>query len=121
VVAHGTTVGHALKAISELESEGMEVGLVNMHTIKPIDKDTLNSVIAESEHVLIFEEHTVVGGLGSAILEHMNDMQASGAIVHRYGAKDCFPKTGGYNYILETLGLDAVGIQTAIRTILNNA
>lgn len=118
IIAHGTTVGHALKAINELEIDGINIGLINMHTIKPLDTNILNQVISESEHILVFEEHTVVGGLGSAILEYMNDTQQNGVVLHRYGVRDCFPKTGDYDYMLETLGLDSTGIKATLSVIL---
>jgi len=119
VVAHGTTVGHALKAVADLEAGGITVGLVNMHTIKPLDTEVLKRALEKSEHVLVFEEHTVVGGLGSAILEYMNDAQINGAIVHRHGVRDEFPKTGGYSYMLESLGLDAAGIKSVLEGLID--
>ncbi len=119
IIAHGTTVGHALRAVSELEIDGSSVGLVNMHTIKPLDTGVLNQVLEKSNHVLVFEEHTVIGGLGSAILEYMNDLQLTGTIVYRHGVRDCFPKTGGYGYMLETLGLDSAGIKCAVQKVLS--
>lgn len=119
IISHGTTVGHALQAASQLEDDGIMVGLVNMHTIKPLDTDILNQVISKSEHILVFEEHTVVGGLGSAILEYMNDTQQNGVVLHRHGVRDRFPKTGDYNYMLETLGLNSSGIKKAIIAIQN--
>jgi len=118
IVTHGTTVGHALKAVSALEADGISVGLVNMHTIKPLDSDVLNQALEKSDHVMVFEEHTVVGGLGSAILEYMNDTRNSGAVVHRQGVRDCFPKTGGYDYMLETLELNSAGIQSTVQELL---
>jgi len=121
IVAHGTTVGHALKAISDMEKDGRKIGLINMHTIKPLDENITRQALTQSDHVLVFEEHTVVGGLGSAIIEYMNDKQISGATVHRYGVRDCFPKTGGYNYMLETLGLNSEGIKASVYKIINNA
>jgi transketolase len=119
IISHGTTVGHALQAASQLEDDGIMVGLVNMHTIKPLDTDILNQVISKSEHILVFEEHTVVGGLGSAILEYMNDTQQNGVVLHRHGVRDRFPRTGDYNYMLETLGLNSSGIKKAIIAIQN--
>lgn len=117
IVTHGTTVGHALKAVSELKADGLDVGLINMHTIKPLDERVLNEVIEGSDHVMVFEEHNVVGGLGSAILEHINDIQIRGAMIHRYGVKDCFPKTGSYDYMLKTLGLDASSIKQKVMAV----
>ena len=120
VISHGTTVGHALRAINSLEDNGLKVGLVNMHTIKPLDVNVLNEVFQVSEHVMVFEEHTVIGGLGSAILEHMNDCNQVGTIIHRFGVRDYFPKTGGYDYMLQTLGLNAKGIEDSICRVLQS-
>ena len=119
IVSHGTTVGHALKAVSELEDTGIQIGLVNMHTIKPIDENVLDQVLRKSDHVLVFEEHTVIGGLGSAIIEYANDRQIAGVSVRRYGAKDNFPRSGSYEYMLDTLGLNTAGIKRTIHEVLN--
>ena len=118
IISHGTTVGHALKAVNELEIDGIDVGLINMHTIKPIDKVVLYQALKKSKHILIFEEHNVIGGLGSAVLEFINDNQIDSATVHRYGVRDCFIKTGSYDYILENLGLNSNGIQRTVRKVL---
>ena len=119
VISHGTTVGHALTAVNSLEDDGLKVGLVNMHTIKPLDINVLNQIFQVSEHVIIFEEHTVIGGLSSAIIEFINDAKLLGCYVHRFGVKDNFPKTGSYDYMLKTLRLDAEGIEDTIRSIIN--
>lgn len=120
VISHGTTVGHALKAIKSLEDDGVKVGLVNMHTIKPLDENVLNQVLQVSKHVMVFEEHTVIGGLGSAVLEYMNDTNHVGSKIHRFGVRDNFPKTGSYDYMLQTMGLDAKGIEDSIRKVIQN-
>jgi len=115
VIAHGTTVGHALKAINELDDEGLQVGLINMHTIKPLDKNALSAVLDVSEVILVFEEHTTIGGLGAAILEFINENHfAINPILKRFGVQDLFPKTGDYSYMLNTLGLDSEGIKREV-------
>ncbi|WP_419813548.1 transketolase family protein [Bacterioplanoides sp.] len=119
IVAHGTTVGHALKAVAAMEEDGLKVGLVNMHTIKPLDSDVMAELVSKSKHVLVFEEHTSVGGLGTAMLEYMNDKQVNGPLIHRKGVNDHFPKTGGYDYMLSTLGLNAEGIGQSVRQVIN--
>ena len=120
IITHGTTVGYALKAVQELMLEGLSIGLINMHTIKPLDKELINEIFEKSDHLMIFEEHSITGGLGSAILEYMNDTRLKGTIVHRHGVKDCFPKAGSYTYILESLGLNSSGIQNSIQKILSD-
>jgi len=120
IISHGTTVGQALKAVNELEEKGHKVGLVNMHTIKPLDEICLKEVMQKSEKVLIFEEHSVVGGIGSAILEFANSSQTiMNTKVYRYGVNDFFPKAGDYSFILETLMLNADSIKKRILNVLN--
>lgn len=117
IISHGTTVGHALKAVNELQENGHEVGLVNMHTIKPLDEICLREVMQKSEKVLVFEEHTIVGGLGSAVLEFANSSQINMNVkVYRYGVNESFPKTGDYSFMLETLMLNSDSIK---RKVLN--
>ncbi|MDA8631256.1 hypothetical protein N9L29_00955 [Litoricolaceae bacterium] len=111
IIAHGTTVGQALKAVNELEEIGHTVGLINMHTIEPLDEMLLMQVLQESEKVLVFEEHTIVGGLGTAILEFVNKNRLlSTPTIKRFGVNSEFPKTGDYPYMLSSLGLDAASI-----------
>lgn len=114
ILAHGTTVGHAVKACEALELKGHQVGLVNMRSIKPLDKDVLETILARSLQLLVFEEHSVIGGLGSAVLEHLNDIGCSSVKVKRFGVPDQFPKTGSYSFMLETLGLDEAGIENSV-------
>ena len=68
-------------------------------------------VLQESERVLVFEEHTIVGGLGTAILEFVNKNRLlSTPTIKRLGVNSEFPKTGDYPYMLSSLGLDAASI-----------
>lgn len=119
IISHGTTVGQALKAVNELEEKGHEVGLVNMHTIKPLDEICLTEVMQKSEKVLIFEEHTIVGGLGSAVLEFV-DSNLTNVIakLYRCGVKDHFPKTGDYPFMLEALKLNSDSIKERVLNAL---
>ncbi|MDB2637615.1 transketolase [Alphaproteobacteria bacterium] len=119
IISHGTTVGHALRAVNELEEKGHSVGLVNMHTIKPLDEMLLMQVIQKSEHVLVFEEHTIVGGLGTSVLEFINENNfLSIPTIKRFGVNSLFPKTGDYSYMLSTLGLDAEGIAREVMAVV---
>ena len=120
IVTHGTTVGHALKAVIDLKNIDINIGLINMHTIKPIDENILDKIIAKSDYILVFEEHTIIGGLGSAILEYINEKQFDKIVVIRYGVKDKFPKTGSYDYMLKKLCLDSEGIKKNILDLLKN-
>lgn len=113
LVSHGVTVGHALRAVEELQSEGLSLGLVNMHTIKPLDLSMLKKISRACQHLLIFEEHSTVGGLGSAITDEIQKFENVSLRIHRFGLRDYFPKAGSYDYMLKTLGLDSVGIKNS--------
>lgn len=120
IISHGTTVGHSLKAVNELEEQGHTVGLINMHTIKPLDEALLKEVMLKSEKVLVFEEHTVIGGLGSAILEFVNSNSINdGANLLIYGVEDYYPKTGDYPFMLETLKLNSKSIKSRVTSAMN--
>jgi len=115
IITHGTTVGFALKASNELEEMGYKIGLVNMHTIKPYDENILNTVLEKSKMILVFEEHTVIGGLGTSILEFMNEKNfAPAPHLKRIGVQDLFPSTGDYSFIINNLGLDTEGIKREV-------
>lgn len=119
VMTHGVTTGYALIAVRQLKDAGHQVGLLNVHTIKPLDEEAISDAIKGSDHIIVFEEHTIIGGLGSAIIEFAQEhgLQAN-ARIHRYGLSDFFPKTGNYEYMLSSLGLDSVGIRKTIQRFL---
>ncbi len=119
IVSSGTTVGHALQAIKQLEKQGIPVGLLNMHTVKPLDAAAIAHCVANSERICVIEEHSSVGGLGTAVLQHINADHPDflGRIV-LHAIKNEFVETGDYNYLLLTNKLDAAGICAFLRTLL---
>ena len=119
VISSGSTVGQALKAINSLEEKGCQVGLLNMHTIKPLDKEAIATCISSSNKIIVIEEHTIMGGLGSAILEHVNTFHKGTDVdIYTHGVNDRFVETGNYEYALEMNELDANGIQKRIELVL---
>lgn len=114
ILSHGTTVGHCLQALKSIHKKGINAGLINMHTIKPLDECALHDCLGDYQRIYVFEEHTVIGGLGSTIVEFINDNQYKDHSVIRVGVKDCFPKSGSYDYMLDTLGLNALRIEERI-------
>ena len=118
VLSHGTTVGHALKAVNKLAEEGVEIGLVNMHTIKPLDTDVIGVMAEKSKKIIVFEEHSVIGGLGSSVLEYLNQQHWNHLDVFVHGIGDNFPKTGSYDYMLKTHGLDSEGVKNSILSVI---
>jgi len=114
VVSAGATLGFAKRAIDELRGEGADIGLVNVHTIKPIDKDFIYNLGSVCKTVVVFEEHTIIGGLGAAIIDALDAANIRSTQVIRCGVNDEYPKAGDYDYVLHTLGLDSMGIKNKL-------
>lgn len=112
IISAGTTVGHALQAANQMKEQGTTVGLLNMHTIKPLDAEAIAYCVANCEQICLIEEHTSVGGLGSAVLQHINEYHHDyrGRVwLHSIG--DRYVETGNYAYLLKKNKLDAEGIR----------
>lgn len=117
IISAGTTVGHALKAVNQIEEEGgTTVGLLNMHTIKPLDAEAIALCVANCKCICVVEEHTSIGGLGSAVLQHINEHHPDyrgRVLLHSIG--DRYVETGSYGYLLEKNKLDAAGIREFLK------
>ena len=103
VFATGMMVAEALKAQEELAKEGIEIRVVDFHTIKPIDEQIIIKCAQETERLISIEEHSIIGGLGSAISEVLTDKYPAKLI--RMGMKDCFGKSGNASALLKYFGL----------------
>ena len=116
VISAGTTVGHCLKAAAALEEDGINVGLLNMHTVKPLDREAIADAVETSDTIFVVDEHTRIGGLGSAITDHIVEHHGMGVRLFCHGIDDRYVETGNYPFLLQKNGLDAAGIETFIRT-----
>ncbi len=121
LVSAGTTVGHCLSAANALAGEGFRIGVLNMHTIKPLDKEALEHAAAVSCTLIVVEEHMRTGGLGSAVLEFFAEVGAPRCRIVTYGIADRYGETGTYPYMLKISGLDADGIARLIKRETANA
>ena len=92
VFATGVTVSEAIKAKEELEKEGINIRVVDIHTIKPIDKDLIIKCAKETKKIITIEDHNIIGGLGSAVCEVLSENYPTKVI--RMGVKDTFGKSG---------------------------
>jgi transketolase len=115
VFATGTTVGHAKKAIEKLNSEGYSIGLLNIHTIKPLDDDMISNILVDTKQLFIFEEHSAVGGLKASIYDVLLEKNIRDINVVAHTLPNEFLETGEYEYLLNLYHLDAVGIETKIK------
>ena len=113
IVTSGTMVYQSLQAAKMLSEKGIECKVINMHTIKPIDKDALDA-IASYKLVVCVEEANVVGGLGNAVAEYMASLPNC-PVIKVYGINDSFPHAGTYKYMLDKLELDAPHIAERIK------
>lgn len=117
IFAAGSMVIQALKTANMLSEKGIDVEVINMHTIKPLDIQVIDS--AKDKKLLVaLEEHNVVGGLGSAIAEYISDKHFAPLSI--FGVPDIFPHAGTYPYMLNELGLDAEHIAEKIAQKLAN-
>ena len=118
IISAGTTVGHCLEAAAALEEDGIDVGLLNMHTVKPLDSGAIAHAVETSNTIFVVDEHTRIGGLGSAITDHIVEHHGTGVRLFCHGIDDRYVETGSYPFLLQKNGLDAAGIEAFIRTKL---
>jgi transketolase len=117
IAATGASVAQALAACDRLEAEGVSARLLNVHTIKPIDRDAIAAAAAEIGRIVTVEEHFVDGGLGGAVAEVLAEL-GTGRLL-RLGLRDAFVmEVAPYPDILKLVGLDAASIAAAARSML---
>lgn len=114
IFATGVCVSESLKAKEKLEKQGIYVRVVDIHTIKPIDKDTIIKCAKETKKLITVEDHNIIGGLGSAICEVL--AEEFPAKVTRLGINDTFGKSGNAVELMKYFGIDSEAI---IKAVLN--
>lgn len=114
VIATGLMVARALEAAEQLAQEGIQVRVVNMHTIKPLDVEAVVSAAKETGCIVTAEEHSVIGGLYSAVCEAMVGTGVS-CPVSPVAVMDSFGQSGPANDLLEYYGLTAEAIAQKVR------
>lgn len=113
VFATGVTVSEAIKAKEELEKQGMNIRVVDIHTIKPIDKEMIIKSAKETKKLISVEDHSVIGGLGTAIADVLAENCPTK--LTKIGIKDTFGKSGKAEELLEYYGLTAENIINKIK------
>ncbi len=115
VIACGSCAFQALQAANFLENaDGLKVRVLNMHTIKPIDRDAIVKAIGDTRRIITVEDHNVIGGLGSAVAEVVAET-GKGCAFKRLGIQDQFAPIGLHEDIMSILGIDSNGIIAAVR------
>ena len=113
IFATGVTVAEAIKAKEELEKENINVRVVDIHTIKPIDRETIIKSAKETKKLISVEDHSVIGGLGTAISDVLTEQYPTKLI--KIGIKDRFGKSGKAEELLKYFGLTAENIIDVIK------
>lgn len=116
VIAMGDMVYEALKASEELKEEGIEVGVINMHTVKPIDKKAIENALKTSKHIITAEDHNVFGGLYSAVSEVVAEV--GGKISGKVAVDDRFGQSGNRPDLQKEYGLTCENIKKVIKEVL---
>jgi transketolase len=119
IISSGTMVHQSLQAAAELAESNIHAEVINMHTIKPLDTAKLEALVASGKPLISVEEHTIIGGLGSAIAEFLTTLK--GHVPHKIiGLEDKFGKTAQYEHLLKLHGLNSSGIANSVRLFLGN-
>ena len=119
IFATGTMVNNSLQAANILAEKGISASIFDMHTIKPIDEVVIAKAIAKNKPIVTVEEHSVIGGLASAVSECISSHNKSPQQIS-IGINDFFPKPGDYQYMLKQCGLMPEQIAQNILSSLSN-
>lgn len=118
IISTGIMLDESLKAAGELEKQGVSAELLHIHTIKPIDKEAIIASAAKTKHVITVEEHSIIGGLGSAVAEVLSESQP--AKLRRIGTNDRFGVSGKMDELLDLFELRAHRIISTANELLGH-
>lgn len=113
IIATGLPVSNCLEAAEKLAAEGIEAKVINIHTIKPLDEDLVVAAAKETGKVVTVEEHSVIGGLGSAVCDVLSEKAPTK--VMKIGINDTFGESGPAVELLQKYGLDTESIYQKVK------
>jgi len=116
IVATGLMVAASLEAAKNLEADGINAEVINIHTIKPLDEDIIVESAKKTGKVITVEEHSIIGGLGSAVCDCLSAKYP--VSVSKIGVEDVYGHSGPAVELLKEFGLDAEGIYNKIKKIM---
>jgi transketolase len=120
LVATGGVLDEALRAAIVLEGQGLRCRVLSVHTVKPLDHEALIDAATETGGIVTVEEHTVIGGLGSAVAETLLECGAVPRFFHRVGLHDRFSSVvGSQSYLRDRFELNAAGIVRQVHQLLS--
>ena len=118
LVACGVMVGIALQAAQDLEREGIDAAVLNMHTINPLDTRALKFSLARSPYIMTIEDHQIYGGLGSAVAEYLAQQKQRHYLKIK-AVNNSFGESGNPEAILEKYGLSTNAIVASAKKLIN--
>lgn len=113
IIASGLTVSESLAAAEKLAADGISAEVINMHTIKPLDEDAIVKAAGKTGKIVTVEEHSVIGGLGSAVCDVV--AEKAPAKVMKIGINDVFGESGPAVQLIQKYGLDSESIYEKIK------
>lgn len=111
--SNGPILQRVLRAAEDLARQGLKTTVVEVHTLKPLDVQTISGILRRTGAAVTVEDHNIIGGLGSAIAEVIAE-NTPGPLV-RVGLKDCFPESGEAEALLDGYGMGVTDIMRAVR------
>ena len=114
IIATGLPVANCLEAAEKLAADGIEAKVINIHTIKPLDEELVVAVAKETGKVVTVEEHSVIGGLGSAVCDVLSEQAPTKVL--KIGINDTFGESGPAVELVKKYGLDADSIYEKIKS-----
>ena len=116
IIASGITVASALEAAEMLEADGISAEVINIHTIKPLDAELVTASAKKTGKVVTAEEHSVIGGLGSAVCDCLSESCPTPVL--KIGMQDVFGESGPASALVEKYGLDGKGICESVKNFM---
>ena len=115
IISTGVTTSEAIKAKTELEKEGINIRVLDIHTIKPIDTQAVIKCAKETKRIITIEDHNIIGGLGSSVCEVLSENYP--VKVERMGIKDSFGKSGKAESLMTYFEIDTNSIINKVRNV----
>ena len=121
IIAIGTMVAPSIEAAERLSKEGISVAVINARFIKPLDEDMILSAAKKTGRIVTVEEHALMGGFGSAVLECLDAHGVTGIKTHRIGLPDTYIEHGTQAVLRQKYGLDADGIYRSVKEFIEKS
>jgi len=117
VITNGETLAEVIVAVENLKKEGYSVQIIHVPVVKPLDGATIIEYVKKTKFVITVENHSITGGLGSAICELLAEYYP--APVHRIGVNDAFGQSGKWDFLLDYYGLNASKLEETIKRYID--